>query len=550
MKSRVGSIFHKLCSVFAPGRGGSSLRVRLYIFLSLFVILIMVALVLVLYFSGVFSFGTHECRVFLETELAHISNVIEEDYGTLSVEGVSLSQKLGEQVELTLSGKGISATEIQEHPEHIEAVLNGLINPLTASLEKNKVSAVYFILDATVNPAAENADNSRAGLFIRNMEPNAVSSTRASIHYMRGPISIARERKLWVLPQWTMEFSVEEADFFHLTMQNAGRNTDISRQYYWNQRAILADDYEESMLFCVPVVTADGTALGVCGFEVSAMLFKLQYAPDNRVHKHAFTLLAPINGNKLDIDGALTASNFSSLQNLSGEMSISEGRGGLANFSDSEGSIYSGLWREIRLYPKGAALGDRTWAVAAMIPEKDLDNFSMEKSYVIIILLGGLLVLSVVAAVFVSRRYLAPVYKAFDKVKSQGLSDLEKTNILEIDDLFAFLSEQEQPPSPLISETESSAPVSAITEEYDVISARFESFLEKLETLTRAERAVFNLYAQGRTAQEITETLILSINTIKTHNRKIYMKLDVTSRKEMMVYVNMLKEKGCLLDDK
>ncbi|NLB55923.1 MAG: helix-turn-helix transcriptional regulator, partial [Lentisphaerae bacterium] len=51
-------------------------------------------------------------------------------------------------------------------------------------------------------------------------------------------------------------------------------------------------------------------------------------------------------------------------------------------------------------------------------------------------------------------------------------------------------------------------------------------------------------YMEGHTANEITKILFLSINTIKTHNRRIYMKLQVNSRKELMVYVNMMKEIG------
>ena len=46
----------------------------------------------------------------------------------------------------------------------------------------------------------------------------------------------------------------------------------------------------------------------------------------------------------------------------------------------------------------------------------------------------------------------------------------------------------------------------------------------------------------GHTAREIAEILCLSINTIKTHNRRIYMKLNVTSRKELMVYIQMMEE--------
>ena len=51
---------------------------------------------------------------------------------------------------------------------------------------------------------------------------------------------------------------------------------------------------------------------------------------------------------------------------------------------------------------------------------------------------------------------------------------------------------------------------------------------------------LYTSYMEGYTAREIADKLYLSINTIKTHNKRIYMKLNVTSRKELMVYVQMM----------
>ena len=65
-----------------------------------------------------------------------------------------------------------------------------------------------------------------------------------------------------------------------------------------------------------------------------------------------------------------------------------------------------------------------------------------------------------------------------------------------------------------------------------------------VKSLSPAERAVFDLYVKGHTAKEITEILCLSINTIKSHNKKIYMKMNVASRKELLTFVNMLRKAG------
>ena len=67
-------------------------------------------------------------------------------------------------------------------------------------------------------------------------------------------------------------------------------------------------------------------------------------------------------------------------------------------------------------------------------------------------------------------------------------------------------------------------------------------FLQNVKTLSQAERNVFDLYIRGYKAQEIADELHLSINTIKTHNRRIFAKLNVSTRKELLVYIDMMKE--------
>ena len=70
----------------------------------------------------------------------------------------------------------------------------------------------------------------------------------------------------------------------------------------------------------------------------------------------------------------------------------------------------------------------------------------------------------------------------------------------------------------------------------------FEQFLQNVKTLSQAERNVFDLYIRGYKAQEIADELHLSINTIKTHYRRIFAKLNVSTRKELLVYIDMMKE--------
>jgi DNA-binding NarL/FixJ family response regulator len=69
----------------------------------------------------------------------------------------------------------------------------------------------------------------------------------------------------------------------------------------------------------------------------------------------------------------------------------------------------------------------------------------------------------------------------------------------------------------------------------------FYTFKRNVTRLSQAEEAVYTLYSEGYSAAQIAEKLFVSINTIKSHNKNIYKKLNVTSLKELMVYANMMK---------
>lgn len=107
-----------------------------------------------------------------------------------------------------------------------------------------------------------------------------------------------------------------------------------------------------------------------------------------------------------------------------------------------------------------------------------------------------------------------------------------------MDDLIAFMKAREQK---LICQLGENASEEQNSEQVELSAYR--TFVNQIETLTKAERIVFDLYISGLNSHEIANKLNLSINTIRTHNRNIYAKLNVTSYKEMMVYVQMMTGK-------
>ncbi len=59
-------------------------------------------------------------------------------------------------------------------------------------------------------------------------------------------------------------------------------------------------------------------------------------------------------------------------------------------------------------------------------------------------------------------------------------------------------------------------------------------FMAGLETLTPTEKAIYNLYLEGKSTKEILEALNIKENTLKFHNKNLYGKLGVSSRKALI----------------
>ncbi len=161
-----------------------------------------------------------------------------------------------------------------------------------------------------------------------------------------------------------------------------------------------------------------------------------------------------------------------------------------------------------------------------MIPQDDLSSVIVNTNLKLIYISAFLMMLGVVISYILSKHYILPISRGFDIIKNNPKEKI-KTNIFEIDELIEFFSDK-------TTDIEDSDPNSIILNE----------FLKNIKTLSPSERSVFNLYAQQYNAKEIAESLCLSINTIKTHTKHIYSKLNITSKEELTLYVEILKESG------
>ena len=134
-----------------------------------------------------------------------------------------------------------------------------------------------------------------------------------------------------------------------------------------------------------------------------------------------------------------------------------------------------------------------------------------------------------------SRRFVRPIIESLkrfqqDEILGQNMS----SGISEVDELAQFLNDRarnqrleqgELPPN---------------------IQELFDQFIEREHLLTEAERNILRYYIDGHEISEIPELAFISMSTVRKHNRNIYEKLRVSSRNELMLYIDLLRRCGRL----
>ena len=132
---------------------------RLFLFLIVLVLTIFLGVIAILFITGTFTAGMSESERMFENELLHVSQDISKQYGELSIQAIEFSKELSRSIENQTEKLGIPVSNLQEHPEMLEAVISAELDRTLFCLQRSKSSGVFFILNATVNPTLDNAKN-------------------------------------------------------------------------------------------------------------------------------------------------------------------------------------------------------------------------------------------------------------------------------------------------------------------------------------------------------------------------------------------------------
>lgn len=525
-------VLHKLNK---NNQTGISLRLRLFLFLSLLVLTMAAGIVVILLVTGTFTAGITESKQLIRNELTHSFTDISAQFGELSVQTVEFSKELSQRIEVDLKEQNIDFSQLSDHPDRIEALISNLYEKTYYSLQKANCSGAFFILDTTVNTSLDNAATSKAGLYIKNMEPNVISASAPNFTILRGFSSIGRNNSINLHTQWSMEFDVTDADYYYEPIEALRKDDELelSKGYYWSKLFVIPGTSEEVMLCTVPLVDSKNNIYGVCGFEISSMLFKLSHMPSNNTYSRMFCILSPVENSVIPVSRSLIAGGYS-VKDISEKVTtlrIKDNGSSFATYSGGNDITYVGFHSLTKLYPEGSPFLGQEWITAILVPKEDVVDAILQLNIILACLLSLLVTGGIIISIIVSSRYLKPISKGIELIKSIENEDVPKTKVQEIDDLVTYLSQYKKDLSKKVEQ-----------DKYQI--SMLEEFVKKTKTLTPAEHSVFGCYSKGLSAKETAEELFLSINTIKTHSKHIFAKLNVATREELLLYINMLKEIG------
>lgn len=533
--------------LFEARNKGFSLETRFLTTLLVAILILFFAFTIVFAAFGVFDMSRSQTVALLTHELNTKAELIKKELASIASHSISLSESLTMELERRLQAFDVPPPEIALNPDILNDLMDNVYPTLAAELKAIKSSGVFIILDATINPAQENAEHSKAGLFLKNISAqNNAFSSHYDLRYLYGSFDIGRDHGIAFLPQWQLEFNTESMDMYNTAMRTARENPDssLSQLYYWTAKE--SDGASDYGMYCtVPLVASDGTVMGVCGYEIGRMQFKLAYAPTVTGQDYVFCMLSPSDENNIYFQNAMFAGNYA----VSGEQpkcTVTKPSGdGILDYRCDAAGHFVGRHTDVSLYPNSSCYSDNEFALVLLTPKSQITQISRVSNLKYIIVIGLLLIAAIVLSILLCRRNIKPVKNALTELHNSRKPPTNKTYIREIDNLFEFLAQKDQENENVIMQIErekKEAEAKVVAHEIERGDPElYEHFLANLSLLTAKERDVFELYLKGYKAKEIAEALDVTSNTIKFHSRNIYDKLGVSSRNELLRYAAMIK---------
>lgn len=379
------------------------MRRRLLLYMGALAALLLFSLFAVLLMLGQLKSPREEMKKSLTFQMEAFRSDMTSLWRNVSVMGVHLSEDMTALIEERV--KDFDA--LSGSADALEQLEASMLGSLCQYVQQADCSGAFVLLDASLS--SDPAVDSHAGLYVQRC--NAEHTTGDLLLY-RGMADIGRRHKVMPHRKWAQEFDLSSFPGFAEHLEKA--SAPIERSCRTTEFITLPGTTEQAILLTVPMIGADGTVYGLCGFSVNQTYFLAHHTQPTGIGSLACVLSDTAEG--LDVQKGLLTYPTGDFCFVPDELLEKRSlRGGLTAFVGSELS-FVGISE-----PFTVAVGDEAPHDLTVLISKAAYDRAMLKSVIEIAALLTLLVFFAVSCcLFYTRRYLRPILRDIERLKDES----------------------------------------------------------------------------------------------------------------------------------
>lgn len=578
-----------------------SMRGRFIIYLLSLVLLAGSAMLILLNVIGIVQPPSHDIDRFLEYELNTRTNDIKRQMNALAAHNIDLSQQLQNDIDRVMLEQGIynNYDALNNNPEALTAIQQATYQTLAAKMQQAPASGALYLINASVNTNL--LEPTYNGLFLKFTNIYSENTLFNETCMFRGNPQVARNNNISLYSTWQLELNVHaypQADKLLHAKEN-----NISQQYILTDVAHLKESWEQSRLFLMPINSNNGRIIGICGFEISSVYFQqrtkqanykgyplitaiLDKKADNEYQGQLSNPASFVNATiKMSSDGEhefftagqesfigytaplkvgasehkvavmLPADSYYHLQQQA-KMRLLIMLGIILLLSLLSAGYFSKRYvdplvadlQQLQQNPDAPPqanvlelnqffefLQSHSEQQAEKLRQLQSENNQVQKQY-------GLAAMRLQEAQE-KQKQTANQYIHLEEQLAALQNEIQQVRLqMEQTQQEKLQAQQEREQAQQQFNFAQAALEKAIEKKLESVDPdSYQMFIDNLTTLTPKEEDIFNLYVQGCSTKDIISQLGITENTLKYHNKNIYSKLGVTTRKELLQYIELMR---------
>ena len=578
-----------------------SMRGRFIIYLLSLVLLAGSAMLILLNVIGIVQPPSHDIDRFLEYELNTRTNDIKRQMNALAAHNIDLSQQLQNDIDRVMLEQGIynNYDALNNNPEALTAIQQATYQTLAAKMQQAPASGALYLINASVNTNL--LEPTYNGLFLKFTNIYSENTLFNETCMFRGNPQVARNNNISLYSTWQLELNVHaypQADKLLHAKEN-----NISQQYILTDVAHLKESWEQSRLFLMPINSNDGRIIGICGFEISSVYFQqrtkqanykgyplitaiLDKKADNEYQGQLSNPASFVNATiKMSSDGEhefFTAGQESFIGYTAPlKVGASEHKVAVMLPADSYYHLQQQAKRRLLIMlgiilllsllsagyfskryvdplvadlqqlqqnpdapPQANVLElnqffeflqSHSEQQAEKLRQLQSENNQVQKQY-------GLAAMRLQEAQE-KQKQTANQYIHLEEQLAALQNEIQQVRLqMEQTQQEKLQAQQEREQAQQQFNFAQAALEKAIEKKLESVDPdSYQMFIDNLTTLTPKEEDIFNLYVQGCSTKDIISQLGITENTLKYHNKNIYSKLGVKTRKELLQYIELMR---------